>query len=65
MVKVFFRHLRKLDYCADGIVEWCARHGINPRDFKRNRGVPADRMRATGCPLGVKAADLAEREAAE
>lgn len=58
MALVTFRHLRKLKYCAPGIRQWCQRNDFDMRRF--HHGVPSDELRSLGCPLAVKAADLAD-----
>lgn len=60
MAKVTFRHLRQLKYCKPRVTEWCAQHGFNIRDFRD--GIDADKIRATGCGMAKRAADLAEQD---
>ncbi|WP_420553968.1 hypothetical protein [Neptuniibacter marinus] len=62
-VLVTFQDLRKLKYCAPRVRVWCDDHGIDIRRFRA--GIPASELRATGCGLAIKAAELAEREAVE
>ncbi|WP_420598647.1 hypothetical protein [Neptuniibacter sp.] len=63
MAKVYFRHLRALDYCKDGLLLWCQRYNISKRVFFK--GIDSDELRKVGCPLANKAADLADREGSD
>tara|TARA_R110001583_G_C5584539_1_gene403182 strand:+ start:519 stop:713 length:195 start_codon:yes stop_codon:yes gene_type:complete len=59
MAKVTFAHLRELRYCVPGVKRFCARHGIELREFRD--GVETERMRATGDRYARIVADLAEQ----
>ncbi len=48
-------------YCTRGMGLWFERYGMNLREFLRN-GYPAERLEATGDPLGQRVAAIA-REA--
>lgn len=61
MAKVYFSHLRKLEYCVPRIRQWCADNGVPIKAFRE--GIEADELRKTGCGLAIKAADLADAEA--
>lgn len=61
MAKVYFRHLRKLEYCKPRILQWCNDHNISPKVFRV--GIESDELRKTGCGMAIRAADLADDEA--
>lgn len=60
MAKVYFKHLRELEYCAPRIRTWCTRHGIPLRSFRE--GIDSSVLRETGCGLAIRAANLADNE---
>ncbi|WGH28365.1 hypothetical protein 13AC503A_gene0056 [Aeromonas phage 13AC503A] len=60
MSRVTINHLRVLGYCVPGIRGWCQENGFNMRDFRE--WVDACRLRETGDPFAIAAADLAEQE---
>lgn len=50
--------------CAAGVRQWASQHGISFRDLL-NGGIDIDELRALNCALGNRAADQAEKRAAE
>jgi hypothetical protein len=63
LAKVYFRHLRQLEYCSPRIKEWCLKHGVSLRSFRQ--GIDSLELRKTECPMAIKAAELAEQEVAD
>lgn len=55
---VTFKDLRELKYCSPSILDFCQRHGINPRRFRL--GVPVQELRATGHFYAIAACDYVE-----
>lgn len=49
-LRVTIRDLRTARYCLAGVRPWFQRHGFNWQDFL-DRGIDADRLRATGDAL--------------
>ena len=62
MSLVTFKHLRELGYCVPRLREWCQDNGFVMREFREECGVDAGRLRDTGDPFAIAAADLAEQE---
>lgn len=60
MSLVTFKHIRALGYCTPRLREWCQLNGFEMREFRD--GIDADRLRQTGDPFAIAAADLAEQE---
>jgi len=60
MGQVTFKHIRALGYCTPRLREWCQHNGFEMRGFRD--GIDADRLRQTGDPFAIAAADLAEQE---
>lgn len=48
--------------CAPGIRQWFHQHGLSLTEFLEH-GLPASRLRATGCAYALRAIELAEQEA--
>lgn len=57
-------HCRALGYCARGMREFFALHGLDWQAF-REAGLPADTIEATGDAMAVAAANLARQQAQE
>lgn len=49
-------------FCSSGLKTWCRQHGITADEI--NRGVPADRLLATGCDLAAQVVAKAASRAA-
>lgn len=62
--RITMRHIRQLGFCASGAREWCKRHGIDMRQLARE-GVPVSKAEATGDEFGIRAAELARKEAGQ
>lgn len=58
---VRLEHCRALGYCARGMREFFARHGLDWQAF-RERGLPASEIEATGDGMAQRAAALAREE---
>ena len=59
---VTLAHCRSLGYCARGMRDFFARHGLDWQAF-RERGLPADEIEATGDAMAARAAALARSSA--
>lgn len=53
-------HNRRAGFCRNGARAWCARHGIDWRDFVHN-GIAAERLEATGDALAMAVVDWARK----
>ena len=60
MAVVTFKHIRALGYCTPRLREWCQLNGFEMRGFRD--GIDAVRLRQTGDPFAIAAADLVEQE---
>ena len=68
--RVYLRHARQIQrpgarvLCMPGIRAWCARYGIDVNTFTLE-GIAGERFIELGDALGLKALDIARREAAD
>ncbi len=55
------RRKEHLNHCGTGVHDFCKRHGIDIKQFRRDRGgVPLSVMRATGNPFAIAACEYVE-----
>lgn len=62
-ILVRLEHCRSLGYCARGMRDFFAAHGMDWQEF-RERGTPVEQFEATGDDMAIKAATLAREEQA-
>lgn len=58
--RVFLRDFKDTGFCVAGQRDFCARHGIDFRDYARN-GVPAETLLATGDDMAARMVERARR----
>lgn len=61
--RVLFRHMRALGYCARGVRDFYARHGLDYAAMLRE-GTDAAAILATGDEMARRVVEVAEAEAA-
>ncbi len=54
-------HMRAAGLCVTGSRAWFRRQGLDFRDFAKN-GIDAEKLRATGDPIPMRAVVIAEAE---
>lgn len=62
-VRVFFRHMKALQYCARGVRAFYARHGLDYAALLRE-GTDGAELLATGDAMARRVVEVAEAEAA-